>query len=377
MKKNRILFIQPLLPTYSIDFFNEMLAQSPELELTVAANLKSKSPLNQLSQGDVAFNTLHLEFTKLGPFQWICGLWKAINAKEFDIVVFSGNPRDLSQLLAMFIMKAHRRKVYVWGMFHKIGRQRWHTRSYYKLVAKVADKLLTYSRTGARNLASLGVPEEKISIIGTAIDQRRTRDCASQVSETDIKDFLKEQGLTGKKIVLQVVRLSAIKKPGFLLEAAKEILKERNDIVFVLIGDGEMRSELESKVIDYDISHAVRFMGAIYNEAQLAKWFLASSVFVMSTCIGLSAHHALSYGLPVITDDSLEDQASEFDVLAHGINSLIYRKNDIDDFKNKLIYLVQEKNVLLQMSQNAFFTISQVYSIENKAENMVRSLTEK
>jgi glycosyltransferase involved in cell wall biosynthesis len=253
MKKSRVLFIQPLLPAYSIDFFNEIISQAPELELTVAADLMSESPLNQLDQREVRFNTVNLEFASFGPFQWIKNLKAVAGSEKYDIVVFNGNPRDVSQLLVMCLMRIQKRTFYVWGMFHKIGRQKWHTRLYYQLVSKLAKKLLTYSRTGARNLASLGVPEQKISVIGTAIDQRRIREYALQVSENDKERFLEEQGLVGKKIVLQVVRLSTIKKPEFLIEAAKEILKERDDIVFILIGDGEMRAELELKSKDYNI----------------------------------------------------------------------------------------------------------------------------
>jgi len=371
MKFPRVLFIQPLLPSYSIDFFNEMKSQAPELELTVAADLKSKSALNQLDQRELQFKAVNLEFSRVGPFQWIKGLRALVDSPDFDIVVFNGNPRDLSQLLAMAFLRMRRRTFFVWGMFHKIGRQKWHTRFYYQLVAKLANKLLTYSRTGARNLASLGVPERKISVIGTAIDQRRVRKHAELVSERDKARFLEEQGLVGKKIVLQVVRLSAIKKPGFLIDAAREILRDRDDVVFVLIGDGEMREELEAKVKSYGLSDGVRFMGAIYDEAVLARWYLTSTVFVMPTCIGLSAHHSMAYGLPVVTDDSVESQASEFDIVYHMLNGIVYKNSSLTSLAKSLEKVVDDSALQRSLSKGALVTVTNNSSIERKANNFL------
>jgi len=373
MKFPRVLFIQPLLPSYSIDFFNEMKSQAPELELTVAADLKSKSALNQLDQRELQFKAVNLEFSRVGPFQWIKSLRALVGSPDFDIVVFNGNPRDLSQLLAMALLRVRRRTFFVWGMFHKIGRQKWHTRFYYQLVAKLANKLLTYSRTGARNLASLGVPEQKISVIGTAIDQRRVRKHAEKVSEQDKVRFLEEKGLVGKKIVLQVVRLSAIKKPGFLIDAAREILRDRDDVVFVLIGDGEMREVLEAKVKAFGLSDGVRFMGAIYDEAVLAKWYLTSTVFVMPTCIGLSAHHSMAYGLPIITDDSIENQASEADILSNGLNSILYSRGTIDSLEAAIELVMDNQALRDNLSLNAMQTIFINASIERKAKNMLQA----
>lgn len=374
MKKNRVLFVQPLLPIYSIDFFNEMVREEPSLDLVVSADLESTSALNQVAKRELKFKAIHLKARKVGPFTWINSLFKKIEEVGPDLVVFSGNPRDLSQLFEMIRMKLLGRKFYVWGMFHKIGRQRVHTRLYYKFVSWLSERVFTYTRVGARNLVSLGVPQEKISVIGTAIDERIVREQISQTSEGDLRKFSEEQRLDGKKVILQVVRLSAIKKPSFLIDAAAEISRRRSDVVFVLIGDGDMRQELEVKIKDKKLESSVKLLGAIYDEEVLSKWYLNSDAFVMPTCIGLSAHHAMAYGLPIVTDNSLAEQSSEFDILANGLNSIIYEAGSVSSLVSSLEKVLDNPALAESMSRNAKLTVYEYSSIEKKAENMLTQI---
>ena len=258
-------------------------------------------------------------------------------------------------------------------MFHRIGGPRFISTIYFKLAGRFATRCLTYTRVGATNLISLGVPKHKIGIVGTAIDERVPLAQREARTPQELATFRTLQGLDGKHVVLQVVRLSRIKRPELLVLAAEQLLRQRQDLIFVLIGQGEMRAELERMVAERGMQQAFRFMGPIYDEEQLSYWYMNADVFVVPTCIGLSAHHAMCYGVPVVTDDSLDSQASEFDIIADGLNALTYREGDVASLAGAIARLTADPALRASLAANALRTVELRHNISNKASNFLNS----
>lgn len=372
MKK--ITVIQPLLPYYSICFFNEI-SKNKQSSLTILADIKTKNPLNQYEKNqDYNFNVIHLENKSIKGIYFRPSILKMLRSLESELVVFNANPRDLSQILVMILFFITRRKFYCWGMFHRIGGPNLFSNIYYRLVGFLADKCLCYTRVGANKLIQLGVNKNKIKIIGTAIDESKAVSYRKSITTSDIEKFKIENNLLDKKIVLQVVRLSKIKKPELLIDAARIILEKQNDIEFIIIGDGELRKDLEERARKFKISESIRFLGSIYDEAILSKWYMSADAFVIPTCIGLSAHHAMSYGLPIITDDSLNNQASEFDILYNGLNSITYQEGNINSLAETIVTLVNNQKLKNFISNNAIHTVETIHSLENKTKNFLSVL---
>jgi glycosyltransferase involved in cell wall biosynthesis len=176
-------------------------------------------------------------------------------------------------------------------------------------------------------------------------------------------------------VVLQVVRLSRIKRPELLLHAAEILSQQRQDLLFVLIGDGEMRQQLEQMVVERGLQNTVRFIGALYDESVLSSWYLSASVFVVPTFIGLSAHHAMSYGLPIVTDDSLDSQGSEFDIIADGLNALTYREGDAQCMAEAIDRVTNDKELQNRLAANAIQTVREKHNLVGKSTSFVRLCT--
>lgn len=369
----KVTVIQPLLPKYSIAFFNRLVELYPDLELTLLADIKTQNSLNQYVPQDCQFQVVHLSNKEKGGLAYRPGLFTLLSKYESDIIVFSGTPRDLSQFFGLFLCKLLGKKAVAWGMFHRIGGPRLISNFYYKFAGFFAAKCLTYTRTGALNLLSLGVPKYKIGIVGTAIDERIPLAQKAARTPEELSNFRQYNGLEGKYVVLQVVRLSRIKRPEYLVLAAENLLKERDDIVFALIGEGEMKNELQQMVVERGMQNAFRFLGGIYDEEQLSYWYMNANVFVVPKCIGLSAHHAMCYGVPVVTDDSLDCQASEFEILSNGLNSFLYREDDIGSLASTISKVLDtEKSNFF--NQSCMMTIK-INSLDEKAKNFMSILS--
>lgn len=367
----KLCIVQAVLPLYVISFFNRISELFNDIELVVVADLESTDPLNQYRGEDLKFEVIHVPNIQCGAVVWRKGLLKALRWQQADIVVFSGSTRDLSQLLSMLYYRMSAKRFAAWGMFHRIGGPRFVTNAYFRIVGKIASRCLTYSRVGAVNLVGLGVSKHKVGVVGTAIDESKPRYQLRTHTQETLAKFRRDHHLTDKHVILQVVRLSRIKRPEILIDAAAALKSIRNDLVFVLVGDGEMRTELEAMVSARGLLESFRFVGAVYDEAELSRWYLCADAFVVPTFIGLSAHHAMSYGVPVVTDDSLDSQGSEFDILAPGLNSLTYCEGDPDDLARVLARLVAEDELRSFLAINARKTIDNLHNLDNKAKSFV------
>lgn len=367
----KLCIIQAVLPLYVISFFNRISELFSNIELVVVADLESSDPLNQYRGENLKFEVIHVPYVQWGGIVWRKGLLKALRQQEADIVVFSASTRDISQLLGMFYYRISKKCFGAWGMFHRIGGPRLTTNAYFRMIGRVASRCLAYSRIGAVNLVGLGVSKYKIGIVGTAIDEKKPYEQLQNRTREQLDKFRIEHRLADKHVILQVVRLSRIKRPEILIDAASVLQIIRRDLVFVLIGDGEMRTELETLVRTRGLQECFRFIGAVYEEEELSRWYLCADACVVPSFIGLSAHHAMSYGVPVVTDDSLDSQGSEFDILAPGLNSLVYREGDPGDLARVLARLVADEQLRSFLAINASKTIDNVHNLDNKAKSFV------
>lgn len=367
----RLCIVQNLLPLYAIAFFDRIVELNPHIELTVLADLNSRDLLNQYRSAQYKFKAVHLGQHLLPGVVLRPGIIRTLRSVNADVIVFSGSPRESSQLLAMAWFRLLGKPVAVWGMFHRIGAPRLLTNAYFRLVGRLSNLCLTYSRVGATNLVRLGVNKTKVVVVGTAIDEKQPQAEIGARTPEELESFRQEMGLRDKQLVLQVVRLSRIKHPELLVYAAAEVCKVRDDVIFAIVGDGEMREDLKTLINHLGLSGNFKMLGAIYDERVLSYWYLTASAFVIPTFIGLSAHHAMTYGVPVVTDDSLDCQGSEFDILANGLNALLYKEGDASDMGRVLNVLLNDNDLRAQLSVNAKITVEQVHNLANKTNRFV------
>lgn len=370
MKK--ILLIQPMLPSYSIAFLKMLnslrMHEKINDPIDIACDVSISSELNAYTNGCLDNNIHQIQEKKIGPFIFRPNLSLQI-LKQYNIIIFNANPRDLHQIILMIIVRIffREKKILAWGMFHRIGAFKLATAIIFILISILSHRLMVYSRIGALNLVSLGVNKNKIRVIGTAIDSESIFSTSSKISRADLEKVILKHKLSDN-VAIQVVRLSKYKKPELIIYAA-EILRARGfDFTIFIIGGGQMFEFMKSEINYKGLSSNLVMLGPIYDEDRLRVYFSIAKIFVIPTCIGLSAHHALSYGLPIVTDNSLDCQASEFDILSEGLNCLLYEEGDVYSMANAIEKLFSDHLLLQRMSINAKMTVQVKHTLKNKAE---------
>lgn len=154
-----------------------------------------------------------------------------------------------------------------------------------------------------------------------------------------------------KQIFLFIGRLVVFKGIKYLLEAISKI--EKDDILFLIAGDGELRSDLETQAKDLQILNKVKFIGTIpYKDVPYlmsgAKYFIVPSV---DEGFGRVVIEAMAMRLPVLASKV----GGIKDIIKDGENGFFFESqnpNSIVEVVYKVLNLSDEK--IEQVIENGY-----------------------
>ena len=116
-----------------------------------------------------------------------------------------------------------------------------------------AKHIVTLGQGYRQKLLKKGVSDDKISIVMNGIDQELF--AATRGPDTELKNRL---GLTGKFVCSYIGTIGMACGLDIVIRAAQILKnKNRNDIAFMIVGDGAIHQELESKAKQLNIENVV------------------------------------------------------------------------------------------------------------------------
>jgi glycosyltransferase involved in cell wall biosynthesis len=195
---------------------------------------------------------------------------------------------------------------------------------------------------------AMGVPEEKISLVPYTVDNERfTR--ASSLSSEDRLAMRATLGLSpDRPAVLYASKFQRRKHPDDLVRAAQKLVGEGLAFDLVMVGSGEMETELKALVAAGGPAGTV-FPGFV-NQMDLPRVFGACDVFVLPSeeePWGLIVNEAMCAGLPIVV-------ASEVgcvpDLLREGENGHSFPARDVDGLAAALRPIIADAALRQSMS---------------------------
>lgn len=150
-------------------------------------------------------------------------------------------------------------------------------------------------------------------------------------AENEEKRIREEYKLQDKKVILLVARFDPVKNIPFLLEVYKEIAEDNN--VLVLVGDGELRHEIQRNIEAFELQGKVIMTGALSGGA-LYAWYRLANIFVLPSkreCFGAVVNEALVAGCKCIVSDKAGAAC-----LINSDNGQVFRSEDKADLTSKL-----------------------------------------
>lgn len=135
-----------------------------------------------------------------------------------------------------------------------------------------ADGIVVNTRAFIEHVARRGVPRDRIVLVYNGIDRSRFRPLPPDA------ELLRRHGLEGRFVAAYVGTLGLAHGLGTLLDAA-ERLRGREDMAFLLIGDGADRERLEREVAERRLGN-VRLLG-LRPRAEIPAWVASIDVAVV------------------------------------------------------------------------------------------------
>ena len=182
-----------------------------------------------------------------------------------------------------------------WGYFKS-----WQTRLFILLerwTAQITNAIVTLTPQEKEDHLRFRIaPEKKFTVIHSGVDLRTFRADLYQPSET--RALL---GIPPEMTVVGTVgRLTPVKGQEVLIRAASELIRRREKIFLVLLGDGELRRDLEELSLRLGIAEYVRFLGW---RPDVARVMAACDIFCLPSLnegMGKVLVEAMAMGTPII-----------------------------------------------------------------------------
>lgn len=137
------------------------------------------------------------------------------------------------------------------------------------------------------------------------------------------EEVRKRIGVGERRVVGHVGRMHTQKNHKFLLKIFHEIYKKAPDALLLLIGDGELRNQVEDQIASYGLQDSVLLLGArsdIPDLMQAMDLFLFPSLY---EGLGIVLIEAQAVGLPCIISETVPKEAVivEDNVISESLNT--------------------------------------------------------
>jgi glycosyltransferase involved in cell wall biosynthesis len=232
----------------------------------------------------------------------------------YGLIVLEDSLRNLSYPLARLMRKRDTALAY-WGhgRDYSIGRaagwKKISERAKRGLMRR-CDGYFAYTEGVKSDLVSDGVDASRIFVLNNTIDINADRSSfkATIARRSQLREAV---GLSGRKVLLFVGRLTPGKRLGYLADAVQILRRKNPEYHLVVIGGGNQSiiAELQERLgVD-----GLTYCGVIVERSRLAGWYVLSDAYVHPGDVGLGIVQSLCYDLtPVVVDRPTHNPEYEY-----------------------------------------------------------------
>lgn len=365
----RLCLFQPALPKYRLPIFRE-LAHRPGIDFNLFYS--SDEPVKNVTP--VGFRGTPI--TSRALFKKPRLLWRQaqidlVDPSRFDVIMGGWNTRYLSLVPCLLLAKKRGIPTVLWG--HGYSKREAFSRRFLRdSIGNLATAILFYGFSARNRFVERNGRGERAFVAPNSLDQSELQAAQDTWNSKpdELRRFKEKHGLIDGPVLLFVSRLSKENRTELLLGAAAILRKSYPTLKIIIIGAGDEEADLRAIARTNCVDDLTIFTGAIYDETELAPWFMSSDLFVYPRNVGLSLLHAMGYGLPVITTDYEPSWAPEVDALQPWINGMTYQDGSVDALAHIVGAVLSDRDRLAKMKANAFRTATQEYSLTKMVNGM-------
>lgn len=234
--------------------------------------------------------------------------------------------------------------------------------------------IVTIGPATTREFTDYGIPRDRIVEVMPAVD-------------TDVftpgprpAAISARHGLDGKRVLLTVARLTPRKGHDLVIHALA-LMKDREDVRYVVVGSGEDRGRLEALADELGIRDMVVFAGRV-DDAELPDYYRLADVYVMPNRevtgstdsiegFGISFIEAAATAKPSIAGRS----GGAVDAVADGETGILVDPESPEELANAIMTLLDDKSLRESMGARGRERVERHFSWKDRAKEFASLVT--
>lgn len=349
--RTRVAIITNVVASYRLGFYRELCKQ-PNIEVTVFCQDRLPGFNLSLVHNEIPCKVVELPFVGTERrLAWqrlpVRRLWR-----DFDVLVFTGNPRVLSTVLWATVLRRAGKRVAIWGQAHTAGARTW-TERLRRLWWQRFETILVYTDREATELRETGFTTQRVIALNNGLDQHEIDRSIVHWTADRLVRWRADRGIKDRPVLLSSARLVQKNRFDLMVDALAALRPRYPEILWCVIGDGPASSGLKAQAQARGVSDQIVWIGPLYDEDLLAPWFLSSRALVHPGAIGLTLLHAFGYGLPVITHDDLSNHMPEIAALEPGISGRLFDRGSVSALQESIAWALENPAVVSEMGRAA------------------------
>lgn len=280
---------------------------------------------------------------------------------RFDLIHVNGGPFWMNIIL-LFARGAKR-------VYHERGghllANSFKVRLFYRLFAWNFHKFIAISHAMKHLMIKKGgLPEKKIITIHHYIDWDKFNKPIDSIRQRKLLD------IPSKVIVVgTIARLSPEKGLELFLQTAAEILKQRDNFIFIIIGDGPEEIKLKNLAQELGVGEYVRFLGVrrdIPDLLPIMDIFLFTSLF---DGFGITLLEAMAMKVPIV---AVRCQGGISEIIQHGYNGIIVEQRDAKVMAQEVLSVIADRDRKALLVDNGYKILVEKFSPQLGIERITK-----
>ncbi len=213
------------------------------------------------------------------------------------------------------------------------------------------DHVIAVSHDVKRKICRSGIGEDKVTVIHNGVDISRF--CPSRSNKCGYN-------------ILWVGRMASEKGLEYLLQALKHISGQVPECMLTLVGDGQLRQELERTVNNLGLQTHVSFEG-VRPHSSVSEYFRKADIFVLPSLregFGIVLIEAMASGVPVIASriGGIED------IVEDGVQGFLVEPKNAEQIAEKAMFLFAHEDVRRSFGEAGRKRVEESFTWEKMAE---------
>lgn len=317
-------------------------------------------------------------------------LWKKAKAENFEIIHFQPKrDYDISQALKLAklldekniqVLHAHHPKAHAMGLIAKIFSEtnpifvvtrrvshpiRKHFFARLKYKNRFINGYIAVANSIRKMLIDYGIDENKVITIYSGVD---TATFAPRKPSEKIIEELKMP--RGAKAVGLIGNFSEHKGQRILLKAAVEILKKRQDTIFVFVGRNTNSIEMRNSAASIGVpDNKLRLLGLRSDISDIISVLSVSvNCAIKGEALSGSIRESMAMGIPVIAGDISGNK----EIVISGKTGVLYKPGDWRALSDNILFVLGNKQKTDEFRANGIEFVRKNFSSEIMGNRIYR-----